>query len=484
MPSLGADMDRGTLLEWKVAPGDHIDKGDIVAVIDTEKSDIDVETFHAGVVVELLIAEGTEVEVGTPLAIIRHDDEAAEGAGVEPEPSVPAGADTTAATSAGDDTHDRADVLTSSRHATHVYSPIVRHLADERGIDLATVRGTGPGGAITRADLDAVAPPPGPSTAAPPAAVHAPPLVVPGSGGSGRPRSSPLARTRAAELGVDLAAVFGTGPGGAITVADVDAAARQGEPSPVPTFVPPPAAAPVSTPAVLADHSTDDRSATGRSATVRAATGRLMARSKREVPHYYLSTTIDLHAALDWLESVNRERPITERVLPAALLMRATVLALADQPRLNGWWVDDELRQHAQVDLGVGVALRGGGLIAPVVPAADQLDLDGTMDALRGIVGRARSGRLKGTDLGEATITITNLGDQGVDSVYGVIAPPQVAVVGFGAVSDRPWAVDGMLAVRPVVTATLSADHRATDGHEGARYLATLDRLLNEPETL
>jgi pyruvate dehydrogenase E2 component (dihydrolipoamide acetyltransferase) len=209
-----------------------------------------------------------------------------------------------------------------------------------------------------------------------------------------------------------------------------------------------------------------------------------MARSKREVPHYYLSTTIDLADALAWLESVNRDRPITERILPAALLLRASVMAVADQPRVNGWWIDDELQQRDQVDLGVGVALRGGGLIAPVIPAADQLDLDGTMDALRGIVGRARSGRLKGTDLGEATLTVTNLGDQGVESVYGVIAPPQVAVVGFGAVGERPWAIGGMLTVRPLVVATLSADHRATDGHEGARYLAVLDHLLHEPEAL
>ena len=152
--------------------------------------------------------------------------------------------------------------------------------------------------------------------------------------------------------------------------------------------------------------------------------------------------------------------------------------------RLNGWWIDDELVIREAVDLGVGVALRGGGLIAPVIPDAVRLDLGSTMGELRAIVGRARAGRLNATDLGEATITVTNLGDQGVDSVYGVIAPPQVAVVGFGAVNDRPWAVEGMLTVRPVVVATLAADHRATDGHEGARYLATIDQLLHEPEAL
>jgi pyruvate dehydrogenase E2 component (dihydrolipoamide acetyltransferase) len=456
MPSLGADMDRGTLLEWKVAPGDTVTKGDIVAVIDTEKSDIEVESFHSGVVEELLVPEGEEVEVGTPLAIIRDD-------GVAPAPVEPAAVAPPEPSPAPVAAHKPAPHV-----EPHVHSPIIRHLAEERGIDLTTVRGTGPGGAITRADLDAgtAPPPPAPPSPEPPRAPAARPAEAAGV------RSSPLARKRAAELGVDLGTITGTGPDGAVTVADVEAAAGE-----LPTTKPPPTPAPAA--AAPAGRTADDRSA-----AVRAATGRLMARSKREIPHYYLSATFDLRDALDWLEQTNRDRPITERVLPAALLLRAVVVTLRDQPRLNGWWIDDELRLADQVDLGVGIALRGGGLIAPVIPAADQLDLDATMDALRSIVTRARSGRLKGTDLGEASITVTNLGDQGVDSVYGVIAPPQVAVVGFGAVLERPWAIGGMLTVRPVVTATLSADHRATDGHEGARFLAALDHLLHEPETL
>lgn len=465
MPSLGADMDRGTLLEWKVAVGDTVAKGDIVAVVDTEKSDIEVETFHAGVIAELLVEEGTEVEVGTPLAVIDDGAGAAEPASgpapederepeAEAEPDLPV--------------PPTPEARSDEAHPAVVHSPIVRHLAEERGIDLSAIRGTGPGGAVTRRDLDAVTP-----VAPPPAGTADRP-----DDGS-RLRSSPLARRRADELGIDLGSISGTGPDGAITVADVEAHAGELPSAPA---VPIPSAAPVPVAPEPPRRATDD---TGdRTATVRAATGRLMARSKREVPHYYLSTTIDLHDALDWLERINRDRPVTERILPAALLLRAVVVALAEQPRLNGWWIDDELRPAESVDLGVGVALRGGGLIAPVIPAAETLGLVDTMDALRGLVGRARSGRLKGTDLGEASVTVTNLGDQGVESVYGVIAPPQVAVVGFGAVSERPWAVDGMLTVRRVVTATLSADHRATDGHEGARFLTALDHLLHEPDRL
>ena len=448
MPSLGADMDRGTLLEWKVAPGDTVNKGDLIAVIDTEKSDIDAESFHSGVVTELLVEEGTEVEVGTPLAIIDDGASAPQG---EPEA-------TPATTTLPEP---------PAAHRPVVHSPIVRRLAEERGIDLSTVQGTGPGGAVTRRDLDAVT---APQASSPPTA---------GRPATGRVRSSPLARRRADEMGVDLGSVTGTGPDEAVTVADVEAAA--GELPRTPPTEPSREPSTERTERASADQHAERGD---RSATVRAATGRLMARSKREIPHYYLSTAIDLSDALDWLERTNRDRAITERVLPAALLLRAVVVALTDQPRLNGWWVDDELVMSDRVDLGVGVTLRGGGLIAPVIPAAETLDLDQTMDALRGIVSRARSGRIKGTDLGEASITVTNLGDQGVESVYGVIAPPQVAVVGFGAISERPVAVDGMLGVRTVVTATLSADHRSTDGHEGARYLSALDRLLHEPEAL
>ncbi len=469
MPSLGADMDSGTLLEWKVAVGDTVAKGDIVAVVDTEKSDIEVETFHAGVITELLVEEGTEVEVGTPLAVI--DDGAAPAPPAETHPEPEPAVEPTPEPEPEPAAEPAPQAGDAAERPPVVHSPIVRHLAEERGIDLSTVQGTGPGGAVTRRDLDAVAAPadrPAASTAASAPTTTPPRPTEDGS----RVRSSPLARRRADELGVDLGSVTGSGPDGAVTIADVEAAAGE-----LPTTPAPASPAPAPTPP-------PEEAATDRSATVRAATGRLMARSKREIPHYYLSTTIDLHDALEWLERTNRDRPVTERILPAALLLRAVVVALGDQPRLNGSWVDDELRTADRVDLGVGVALRGGGLIAPVIPAADTLGLVETMDALRGLVGRARSGRLKGSDLGEASVTVTNLGDQGVESVYGVIAPPQVAVVGFGAIGERPWAVEGMLTVRRVVTATLSADHRATDGHEGARFLSTLDQLLHEPDRL
>jgi pyruvate dehydrogenase E2 component (dihydrolipoamide acetyltransferase) len=217
---------------------------------------------------------------------------------------------------------------------------------------------------------------------------------------------------------------------------------------------------------------------------MRQAIAGLMARANRDIPHYYLSTTVDLATAMAWLHEHNRRTPVGERLLPAALLLKAAALAAREVPELNGFWTDDRFTAGNGVHLGVAVSLRGGGLVAPALRNADALELPRLMTALKDLVARARTGRLRGSEVSGSTITVTNLGDQGVEAVFGVIYPPQVALVGFGRVVDRPWAVDGLLGVRPVVTATLSADHRATDGAVGAHYLTVVDRLLQNPEQL
>ena len=226
------------------------------------------------------------------------------------------------------------------------------------------------------------------------------------------------------------------------------------------------------------------RSDAERQASMRRAIGELMARSKREIPHYHLATTVDLQTAVDWLSAVNRDRPVNERLLTAALLLKAVALAAVEVPEVNGSWLDDGFQPATAVHLGVAVALRGGGLVAPALHGADTLTLDELMAGLRDLVTRARSGRLTGSEMADPTLTVTNLGDQGAEEVLGVIYPPQVALVGFGRILERPVAVDGMLAVHSTVRASLAADHRVTDGHEGSRFLAVLDRLLQTPEDL
>lgn len=334
--------------------------------------------------------------------------------------------------------------------------PLVRHLAARRGVDLTAVRGTGRGGRVTRADVE-----------------HAEPAPAP------RVRATPYARRLARELGVDLSALPGTGTDGAVRAADVHEAVRARDsaaPQPLATARNRPAE-PTPTPVPLPESHGDQRAA-----AMRRAIGDLMSRSKKEIPHYYLSTTIDLAAAVDWLRRRNRGRPPTDRLVPAALLLKAAALAGREVPQLNGFWRDGAFTPGGGPHLGVAVSLRDGGLVTPVIHDADTLKPEELMTALKDLVQRARRGRLRGSELTGATLTVTSLGDQGVEAVFGVIHPPQVALVGFGAVVERPWATGGLLGVRPVVTATLSADHRASDGAVGARYLTAVDRLLQHPE--
>jgi pyruvate dehydrogenase E2 component (dihydrolipoamide acetyltransferase) len=401
MPSLGADMTSGTLLEWRVKPGDEVKRGDIVAVVDTSKAEIEVEIFEDGVIDELLVPEGTRVPVGTALATVR--------AGTEQPPSA----------------------APSPSAATAPPAPVA-------ALPVAATVAPSAASAVVATPTTA----PAPTT---PLEQH-------------RLRVSPLARRVAEQLGVDLAAVAGSGPAGAITKADVEHAAAAT--------------------AATAGSSGE------RALAMRQAIGALMARSKREIPHYYLQTQIDMSRALAWLAEENLKRPIAERLLPSALLLSAAAKAAAATPALNGFWVDEAFRPADGVHLGVAISLRGGGLVAPALHDADRKTLDELMADLRALVTRARAGRLRGSEMSDPTITVTNLGEQGVELVHGVIYPPQVALVGFGAVLERPWAADGMLGARPIVTATLAADHRASDGHAGSRFLTLIDRQLQKPEEL
>lgn len=449
MPSLGADMDEGTLLEWLVQPGDLVHKGDLVAVVETAKSTIEVECFVTGTIAELLVEPGTTVPVGTTLAQIEPST-AGPRKPFRPEQKAPERVPKrvrhpTRAEPAP------VPVPPVAQEREHIEAgPLIRHLAEQSGIDLGTVQGSGPGGRVSRTDVEQAA---AAVTAARPSRV----------------RATPLARRLAAELDVDLTGVTGTGKDSAIRATDV----RKAAPGPA-TAAGSRAATPVR----------PSRPPEDRAAAMRRAIAALMTRAHRDIPHYYLSTTVDMAAAVDWLHEQNRRHPVAERLLPAALLLKAAALAAREVPELNGFWTDDHFTAGEGVHLGVAVSLRGGGLVAPALHDADTLELPQLMAALKDLVARARTGRLRGSEVSDSTITVTSLGDQGVETVFGVIFPPQVALVGFGRVVDRPCAVDGLLGVRPVVTATLAADHRATDGAVGARYLTAVASLLQNPEQL
>lgn len=264
-----------------------------------------------------------------------------------------------------------------------------------------------------------------------------------------RKRMSPRARAMAKEAGVDPARIEATRTDGMVTADDVASA---------------PGASGID--------------------SMRRAISRSMERSKREIPHYYLSTTIDLSNALEFLDSWNDEVSVARRVLPAAMFLRATAIALGQVPQLNGYWRKDGFEPKDQVNLGVAVSLRDGGLVAPAISDAANLRLEDMMERLKDVVARARSGKLRSSEIGDATITVTNLGDRGVETAFPIIIPPQVAIVAFGRIVDRPLVRAEKVVPGRVVNASLAGDHRVTDGHQGGLFLSVLDRALQEPEAL
>jgi pyruvate dehydrogenase E2 component (dihydrolipoamide acetyltransferase) len=314
MPSLGADMEAGTLVAWKRGPGDAVNRGDIIAEVETEKGLIEVEVFADGVIDAILVEPGTKVPVGTPLARIRE-------AGGTPSPQPPAAT--------------APEVTTEEPHAA-----------------------------------------------------------------------------------------------------------------------------------------------------MRRAIGAAMSRSKREIPHYYLAHTVDLGVATEWLAVYNAERTPDTRLVAGALFVKAVARALREVPELNARWTGENAPPVDEIHVGLAISLRGGGLVAPAIHHADRLTLPETMQAMSDLVARARTGTLRSSEMSDPTITVTSLGERGVDTVFPIVHPPQVAMVGIGTPAQRPWVSAGAVVARPVATCTLAADHRVTDGHRGARFLAAIDALLQTPEVL
>lgn len=406
MPALGADMEKGTLVQWRVEPGSRVKPGDVVAVVETQKGAIDVEIFQGGII-EDLVPVGTELLVGGVLARVR--DPAGAPAKLV-APAAPAAPPAAVASAGG-------------------YGPV----------------------------------PSVPSPAMPvPAAARRVQAVPATAVTTGHARVTPAARRRAGELHIDPGNLPGTGPEGGVTVADVEAAAARQ-----------PVAAGPSGPARGFDTS-----------QMRAAIAASVSRSKREIPHYYLQQAVDFGPCEEWLARYNADRAPAQRLLAAALLLKATARALAEVPQLNGFYQDGAARLAAGIHVGWAVALRGGGLIAPAIHDADRKSLPELMLAMRDLVQRARAGGLRSSELADPTVTITSLGDRGADSVQGVVVPPQLALVGFGRVALRPWVVRSQVVARPVVQVSLAADHRATDGHLGSLLLGAIDAALQQPGQL
>jgi pyruvate dehydrogenase E2 component (dihydrolipoamide acetyltransferase) len=395
MPSLGADMEDGTLIEWRKKPGDIVKRGDIIAEVDTQKGLIEIEVFEEGTLAELLIQEGTKVPVGTVMALINPSEIALETKKEEPIPLQPI-------------EEKKVPEITEkiSEEIHQKVSPLARRIAAENNINLSLIKGTGEDGAITKEDVENA--------------------II---------QQSESPKNNVAAIPVEKEIL------------------QEKEK--------------ISTPVE----------------TIRSAVAAAMSKSNREIPHYYLEKKIDMTLATAWLLEANKQRLVKDRLLPAVLLIKAVAKSLQDFPDLNAVW-ENGLQPKKDINIGFVVSLRNGGIIVPALHQANVKTVDEIMAALNDIIPRARALKLRSSELSDSTITITNIGQDGVDTVYGVIYPPQVAIIGFGSVSEEPFAANGMLGIRSVLNVTLAGDHRATDGLTGSRFLVVLDKNLQNPESL
>jgi len=287
-----------------------------------------------------------------------------------------------------------------------------------------------------------------------------------------RVKASPLARKVAEELDVDLNKVKGSGAEGTIHKKDVEAFSQQSKGEQ--TF---------RKEMEMAEHVSAAEAAPPEK-SMRSAIAAAMTQSNKEIPHYYLETDIDMKAAMGWLEETNKSRPINERILPPMLLIKAVANTLKEVPELNGFWTDQKMHVEEGIHIGFAISLRQGGLVIPAILNADMKSLEEIRPEFLDMIMRAREGHLRSRELSSATITLTSLGERGAEKVFGVIYPPQVALVGIGKITRKPRAVDGAVGIRPVISVILAGDHRATDGHTGSRFLEKLNEQLQHPEAL
>jgi len=431
MPSLGADMTDGTLNEWLVKEGDKVDVGDIIAVLETQKGAIDMEVYSAGTITEILVAPVAKVSVGTVLARLALTDTSSQAPlKKERTETLTTELKTSDVTKEG----ISQEVNTQDTHSQHDNS-------QEAGVNILTAQ-------VESVQAEAMQ--------------------------TSRVLASPIVRRLAKEQQLDLAGIKGSGPQGAILLADLNA--------------------------FLANDEHENISKTASSEqNMRQAIAAAMAKSKQEIPHFYISLAIDISAAQQWLQRHNKNKSPDERVLLLALLLKALAKSLLKYPQLNGFYQDASLpssvfqgdvsqgegfKQASAIHIGNVISLRQGGLLVPAIHDVDKLSVQEIMESLRDITQRSRTGHLRTSELTDASITVTNMGERGADSVFGVIYPPQVAILGFGKNKKELILANDKVTEVDKITACLSADHRVIDGMIAAKFLNYLSKQLQQPERL
>jgi pyruvate dehydrogenase E2 component (dihydrolipoamide acetyltransferase) len=439
MPKMGDAMEEGTLLRWLKQVGDEIAVGDPLAEIETDKVSLEIEATEAGVLSKTYVEEGATVPIGTPIAAI------------------------------GEESADVAASVQSTEAAEETAPAEPAPAAEAEPVAAAA------GGANGRAAADVPAPAP----------VQA---ALAGAAAGERLRASPLVKRLAAEHGIDLSSVTGTGPGGRIVRDDIAAlltGAPRVSPAPDQTAAPTPAQAPAAAPAAPTPGPSGRPAGIARELSkIRRTTGRRMAESKAVAPHFYVTSEVDMAPAAALREQINAQAPDdAAKVSFNDLIIKAAALALREYPNLNASLENDQLVEHPNIDVNVAVAIEGG-LIAPFVPDADQKGLITIARMTKDLVGRARNGGLTPDEYQGGTFTVSNLGMFDVGEFIAIINPPQAAILAIGSIADVPIVEDGEIVPGKRMNITLSADHRVTDGAEVARFLQAVKRYLENPLTI
>jgi pyruvate dehydrogenase E2 component (dihydrolipoamide acetyltransferase) len=440
MPKMGDAMEEGTLLKWLKAVGDPVSEGDALAEIETDKVTLEMEAQEDGFLTNILVEEGAVVPIGEAVAMIGTEDQIGQGA--------PAGGSAAPAAAEAD--------AAPSKDAEAAPMPEEQQESGEPAGAGAATDG-GEGGQVTERTPNE------------------------------RVRASPLVKRLAQEHGIDLSLVDGSGPNGRVVNRDIQDYVSGKKAAPQ---------AQASTGAVRSDGASADVEA-GQAATkadvkgelvsmpkIKRTTGKRMAESKETIPHYYVTTSVDMTAALDFRKQVNTALEATGgKVSVNDLIVKAAALALREHPNVNRSFVDGELYQHDEIDINIAIAI-DGGLIAPFIPSVDQKSLGSIGSMARDLGKRAREGGLTPSEYQGGTFTISNLGMFDVDEFIAVINPPQVAILAVGSVAETPVVKDGEIAVGHLMKVTLSADHRALDGAEVATFLQSVKKYLENPMLL
>ena len=454
MPQMGADMTEGTLLKWLKNEGDNVERGEIIAEIETDKANVEIEAFASGTLGGIVAHEGDVVQVGDVMAVILEEGEKA-----PPKPKQPAASGNGAQPATRKDVTPEGEVRKEEAATGRGEAGEQAILDRERAEESAERGQTSP--ALREQQAQA-------SAQTTPAA----------AADEERIKVSPIARRMASESGVDLASVHGSGPEGRIVRRDIEAlvSGRAGEPGPRPMVAPEPEAADGRKPAMPAPPAAGQVVETTR---MRSAIARRMSQSKQQAPHFYVTVDVDMSAVMEQRSRLNETLDDDSKVSINDVIVKASAVALKRFANFNAHYSDDHLVVLPEINICVGVALPDG-LIAPSIRNCEQKNLVEIARASKDVVGRAREGRLYPQEF-DGSFTITNLGAYGVETLIGIINPPQVAILGVGLVQAAPVARDGQVVIAQVMKLALSADHRAVDGANGGEFLAYLKQVLENP---